>query len=91
MLIGSSDLAKTVPGVLGLLFSVVASNTFTAFSWSPSWTCGGSFWARRSADCFISTSRVTLAASQAGGEFLKGGLPRLREEEGLQGVARGKA
>jgi hypothetical protein len=30
MLIGSSDLAKTVPGVLGLLFSVVASNTFTA-------------------------------------------------------------
>ena len=30
MLIGNSDLAKTVPGVLGLLFSVVASNTFTA-------------------------------------------------------------
>ena len=30
LLIGNSDLAKTVPGVLGLLFSVVASNTFTA-------------------------------------------------------------
>lgn len=36
-------------------------------------------------------SLVPLAVSQAGGEFLKGGLPRLREEEGLQGVARGKA
>ena len=34
---------------------------------------------------------VPLAVSQAGGEFLKGGLPRLRDEEGLQGVARGKA
>jgi hypothetical protein len=30
LLIGNSALAKTVPGVLGLLFSVVASNTFTA-------------------------------------------------------------
>ncbi len=34
---------------------------------------------------------VQLAVSQADGEFLKGGLPRLRDEEGLQGVARGKA
>ena len=30
LLIGNSDLAKTVPGVLGLLFSVVPSNPFTA-------------------------------------------------------------
>ena len=34
---------------------------------------------------------VPLAVSQTGGEFLKGGPPRLRDEEGLQGVARGKA
>ena len=35
-------------------------------------------------------SLVPLAVSQAGGEFLKGGLPGFRDEEGVQGVARGK-
>lgn len=38
-----------------------------------------------------SKSLMPLAISQAGGEFLQGGLPRLAGEEGLQGVSAGKA
>ena len=38
-----------------------------------------------------SKSLMPLTISQAGGEFLQGGLPRLTGEEGLQGVSAGKA